>query len=583
MLPALSLNAGRGDNTVEIVELTVDGRADIKASSGMDILLIQNSTFGNNLTINMGSGGSDIDIIPTEIDENATTIDIQTTIDGDLKITAGTGADDINLVGVEVGGRLSVNTGQGGSTHAYDTITIGSDFRIINRGGEDGLSATNMTIGRNVLIANGRGERNNPGQQTVLLGHATVAGNVTINNREGQDTVDIQSSDIAGNVRITNSPIDSRNVKNTATRIQGDPNDPDVTQTTIGGDLRLYNPRGADINLLLNLIVTGRTIINNNLGGSTTTIGSSTFEGGLKIFSRAGFDSLQMNDNEVVGDVIVSFGNGGIGGNNFLGAAVTLSGENIIGRDFKYGSGTGDENINITGADVGRDLAISLGRNVGLPFSPAFTSLNLLESTIGRDTTIRSRDAREEMVLTDNAFGRHLKILPGRGSSQVFINPIAGVSQGSNPMGITTIGGDLRFTGHGNDDFFLIFDSEIAGNTQVRLGNGNNPFGINNSILSGDLNVTAGAGNDIVGLERLDPPTIGPTSTFEGNVRINMGAGNNDNLVIGMEDQDSNTAIFEGDAIFIGGSGNNDMLDFMLGGNVFPIGQPEFSGFEDVI
>ena len=275
--------------------------------------------------------------------------------------------------------------------------------------------------------------------------------------------------------------------------------------------------------------------------------------------------------------MIVSFGNGGIAGNFFLGSSVTFSGKNIIGRDFKYKSRTGDENFNITGLDVGRDLVLSLGRNVNA------SQIRLLDSRIGRDTTIRSRDSFEDVVLTDNAFGRHLTIQPGRGNSQVFINPIANVSPGSNPMGTTTIGGDLRFIGHGGDDFFLIFDSEIAGRTKVRLGNGNNPFGINNSILSGSLDVSAGAGNDIVGLERLDSPTIGPTSTFEGDVRINMGAGNNDTLVVGMEDQDSNTAIFEGDAIFIGGSGNNDMLDFMLGGNVFRAGQPETSGFEDVI
>ena len=149
-------------------------------------------------------------------------------------------------------------------------------------------------------------------------------------------------------------------------------------------------------------------------------------------------------------------------------------------------------------------------------------------------------------------------------------------------MGTTTVGGNLRFVGHGNVDFFLIFDTEIAGTTQVRLGNGNNLHGINNSTLTGRLDITGGSGNEIVGLERLDPSTSGPTSTFEDNVRINMGAGN-DQLVIGIEAQDSNTAIFEGDAIFRGGSGNTDMLDFMLGSNVFPAGQPEFRGFEDVI
>jgi hypothetical protein len=126
----------------------------------------------------------------------------------------------------------------------------------------------------------------------------------------------------------------------------------------------------------------------------------------------------------------------------------------------------------------------------------------------------------------------------GKGLTAVLPNGVGVVNLGSNALGqpAPVIGGDVNLQfGYSNDVLNMIDDTvdksavQILGNINVNLGHGDNRllFG-SAAFVAGNFDVTAGNGNDSIGLPGPRPQSF--DGTVNGNLAFALNAG--DNLVL---------------------------------------------------
>ena len=239
-----------------------------------------------------------------------------------------------------------------------------------------------------------------------------------------------------------------------------------------------------DVELSTNaaLSVGGSFNMNLGLGSDTVTSASGVSVGGNMSFFNANDINIDDGGVTVGGNIsirITDNGNANYDGNGGAG------GMTIIGGNFTYTGGNGQDDIILTGGDIiGGSVNISLGNNL----TTGNQGVNLNDATIGGNVTIRGGTIDDDDVITSNAgttIGGSIYINTGTlGDDSVTL-------LGTNGGRAVTI-----ITGLGDD---VIEYGMIGSNARLfaSLSLGDDSFTLNDNVTLSYLYIDFGFGSDV--------------------------------------------------------------------------------------
>lgn len=301
----LRIFGGDGDNTIVLgYGLNVHGHASIVNGTGLDrTFVLDRLTVDGNLTINNGSGGSEIG--------GDSTADIE--VAGALAVTNGVGN---NVVGMDAAwalsaGRISIRHGAGTSATYLAPVTglaVGGDVVVATGSGNDtvlvGSNAYPTRIAGNVLVGTGTGGgntsvRGNPLQVRGRIGVtaagstlafiqqpfglAEVGGGVSVSLGSG-GFAQLRGLSMAGNLRVTGAAY------------------LEVRRVAVAGSTVLTTGAGNDGVIVSDSAFTGPFALSTGAGNDEVMIQTepsgqtaiSRFDGSVSVATGAGDDTVRV-------------------------------------------------------------------------------------------------------------------------------------------------------------------------------------------------------------------------------------------------------------------------------------------------
>jgi hypothetical protein len=191
-----------GANTLTFNDGIVDGSVSVDSrrdAGGVTMADTAGNTIGGNLLVTTGAGADDVDVngvvsgnVVASLGngDNDFSVNTTATILGNLTVTSGTGADDIEHVVAVIGGNMTVNAGNGDDTVRFDGATL---------------------LGRSVTLLGGNGD------DLFEVGALTAPGaRLTCLGGNGADTIDFLSvPDVASAYIDGGNGVDAFNVTGT--------------------------------------------------------------------------------------------------------------------------------------------------------------------------------------------------------------------------------------------------------------------------------------------------------------------------------------------------------------------------------
>jgi Ca2+-binding RTX toxin-like protein len=590
------ISAGNGNNTI----VSGSGNDTISAGNGNDTIstgagndIIESSTGAD--IIDGGSGSDSWKTFDAAV-TTAITIDYQSAISGTvsgginnsttfrnievLDITTGTGNDNINVSANTVE-RTTINAGAGDNTilgsAGSDTITTGTGNDTINGGaGNDFINAGDG----NNIVNGGTGNDD----LSAGIGNDSIDGGIG-NDRltigKGTDTLDGGAGEDALSL-FDSSSTAAVTIAYTAPATVGTVTSTSGYNTTFQDIERFTVTTGAGNDNIDISAAAGNSTINVGSGDDTVIagIGNDSITAGVgndSISGGAGIDTLNINDNSGIA-LTINYTNPASNGTVIGGAGLNINFQSI--EQFSIGTGTGDQNINISAATGNSSIYTSSGNDTimagaGSDQIGAGDGNNIIVAGAGDDRitaglgndSINAGLGDDNITLSlgndtiDGGVGGidYLVIDASTSLSSVTINHqgtagATGTIAGGNGFN-TTFQNIERFdirTGAGDDSIDV-----SASNTQgyfgyIYAGEGNN------LVINGAANrtITAGMGNDTI---------------YGGSYDDFINAGSGNNLIASGAGNDSITT-YQGNDQIDGGNGDDSInagtgVDTINGGN----------------
>jgi hypothetical protein len=556
----LLINAGDGDNTVELRHTRIGGFFTYNGGIGGDFVSFYGDkvTTGDSVGVFLGEGNGGFALGA----ESAS-------ISGDLNVLGGSGPESFFLYGGVIGvkGNLLVDLGAGGTT----------DIQINPR---------SLSVGRAMTIMDsdtGNVVKVNP--RAALK----VGGKLEVEGRAGVDTIEVG----VGSVRVSVGALKI----NTAFD-----NDTDVVKVTpsalldVKGNLDVFfNAGDSDTRIESEILRVGGTLLVESGGGGAASgdaliIARSELTVGRDLFLRAAAD--------VARATVVAEGRLQVGGtlgftNGELLFASLFVAQGKVGGSLGASSGDpasgADLDIDGTNLSVKGDLAVVSDGSAEL-------IADLTNLTIGRDlqmlapTNAVTLDLDIERTL---AIGRDLRAIAGSGVFTSILD--VGAARIARDLDFTAVAttATTRFIGElgriqvgGNLNLLIaasaststrLANLSVGGLFQFTTGAGADTLRLDDSVISGSASFTMNAGNDFLLMEQLPYITRGST-LFKSNVTIDLGEGS-DALSLAVPAGPAFNARFLKAVSFEGGPGS-DSLGVSPNVTFAISGQPTVAGFE---
>jgi hypothetical protein len=183
-------------------ELSVDRNLAVGGGPGFDRVQVGGlstpTTVGGNVQFNLGTGGSDIGLYGSTL-----------TVKGSIGVRAGAGQDTVNMASGAagpVGKGVAISLGSGENQTAYITgLSITGGLRVSTAGSvADGVSLLAVQVGQQTVIATGEGN------DQVMVGYCTFGGPFLLSTGSGNDSIGIEANPISGFVSHFNGPVSVR-------------------------------------------------------------------------------------------------------------------------------------------------------------------------------------------------------------------------------------------------------------------------------------------------------------------------------------------------------------------------------------
>jgi hypothetical protein len=528
-LTLLTIGAGDGDNTVNVLAPFIRSSTSITTGAGSDKITFT-SPSAKSVAINSGDGNDTIKLNDSKLTSaiiaagaGINTIEINNdTFSGDLTVTSGDGPDYWTPAPINPPGSILPSasfTMNNSSGIAAAKITLGKNFRFVTVGADaaNAVSAKSLDLsvgnGANVVVINTVID----GAEKITVGdfqnYPTILfppNSITINGSAGSLETNIGNN--AGFVNIIKTVAGTEKISvgdNSLTNLSGSAKSLDASignnaslfmsaySTTDGG---IFIAAGNNVTVDLNTVTTTNGGVNVKAGNDAsvilfdvTTNGDPLLDNGDVIidvgdFAAVSLDSVTVND----GDLIIT---------TLAFATVDLSSVNVIGSDILVSTGDFSTVIMET---VNADGMVSV--DVGFD-----SYVYMWVITAGTDVTVNAGDSAYVQLYSVNADGK-VSVDVGSDSYVDMWDITAGtdltVTAGNFAWltlgGITAANGDVDVT-VGDFAYYVSVYDTTALSLNISAGNGDTYFYLANvSVADGSgLNLNTGDGDNTIELINL--------------------------------------------------------------------------------
>jgi hypothetical protein len=451
----------------------------------------------NSIRASMGAGDDQLDLLGLQLS-------------GGLTLNGNDGHDSFLLSALTVGGAVSLDTGNGNDSVDFTSSQFFNTVSVRMGAGQDYLTAGgNLSFGRGLTADLGTGSNTFDVNATSL--QATGAINVVA----GGTSVDTQAFLLAAASAQINGSVSLRTSTASATDFQiGAVAGDDIRIT---GGLTLQSGSGNDNVSLTQKLQVGGTLnvqLGNGANQVVTTDLDSLRAGHFTYGGGSGTDSVTLAGNTIEVTGAVRF-TGGAGSNLLdLNPATSLR----IGSSLGYAGGMHDDALYIDGPDAAIGGGVSFNGANGsnyLGFNAVLGSAGGISYSGGSGTDVI--DLGEFDGATDLLTIRgSVTIGAGAGSADIMIRDAI-------VMGNLSVNTSVAF---GGIDTVQILDSDVYGTTSIYLaGWADSDVVVRDSIFDRAVSISTGGGDDYVAFDT-DTAVSSIYSQFYGPVRIMLGAGN---------------------------------------------------------
>ena len=170
---------------VEVLEDRILLTGNVKAVMNGNDLIVEGDSGDNEIALAVIDGNLVVQgINGTTINSVSSFVAItgSSTIPNDLRISMGRG-DDVVIIGpgIEAGGDVTIDTGEGDDLINLDSLVVGDDLTIHSGQGDDTILLTSVSVSDDQRIDSG------PGQDTVKVADSTIGDNLWIETSQGND------------------------------------------------------------------------------------------------------------------------------------------------------------------------------------------------------------------------------------------------------------------------------------------------------------------------------------------------------------------------------------------------------------
>jgi len=317
-------------------------------------------------------GGSDTFTIegPSQTD--------QILIPSDIQINNSDGMNTNNIINAQVNGNIDVDKIAGASE---------SNFNVVG-----------STIIGSVHLDNAGGGPFNGDSKTTITGDSVLQNDLTIINNDGEDIFVIVSSEVDGDIDISNGNGDTRS-------IFGVTEDPIVY-----GDIDITNMVGTDTLIMNDTHVWGNVNVNNGEGNTSTTVEVSNFgigapsgnTGDFEIDNGKGFDKFLWTDSDTRDDLEINNHGNGDGHDppvmDKFGSETDIM-DSRIGNDLEIESDNGFDSINLNNVEIVDDF------NSTFELHDGGSLVMLVDSTVQEGFTLETGEGRDHIIFDNTTVG----------------------------------------------------------------------------------------------------------------------------------------------------------------------------------
>jgi hypothetical protein len=129
----VKISTDRGEDTVQIVGLIAEKKLEIKTDRGSDIVSVENSEIHKDLKIKTDRGEDIVSVLATDVHET-------------LEIKTDRGDDDVTLAGIQAGKDIKVDTDRGSDVVEATDLTADDKIKLDGGKGRDELRTTSAVL-----------------------------------------------------------------------------------------------------------------------------------------------------------------------------------------------------------------------------------------------------------------------------------------------------------------------------------------------------------------------------------------------------------------------------------------------------
>jgi hypothetical protein len=547
----VTVNMGDGDNGLSLGTLsttpasfgsTLLGNLSVTGGKNDDLAVAMDIHVTGNVTANLGAGDNALGVVTTPEAPGAGL----SRVGGNFSYTGGAAGDIVDLINGQVGGTLTANMGTAGNdSNEFFGQRATFSGAVTYTGGPTGDNDVDFdlaTFDKNVTVTTGAGD------DTIDLGGAQVAGTVTVTAGTGTNYFNL-SPENATDANVVGA------VKFTATSVANEHNSVQVISATLHNTLGVttgasddsVNLSGASItgNTTLSLGTgnndaedgTGATIAGNfsytatSVAGSTNTVTltSGAFGGTFGLTTGASDDTVNLAGSTITGKATLNVGNGT---NTVTDVDVTAAPTGLLTAhsDLSVTGGTGDDSLDLSGANVTGKTTLALG--TGNNDVEATTAANFTGAFACTATSVAG--ATNTIDLLSSTFGNTVAITTGASDDTLDLS-------GAHATGNATIN-----LGAGNNNFQVIGSAaaSFGGNLGVTAtGSGDNTITVGSAAatsgVTGGLTIATGSGDDVIDF----------LANVGGNLSVNSGTAPDQDAINGQGGTVTGTATLQAGSI----------------------------------